>query len=313
MELRQLKTFQMVGKLLSFNRAAEALNYAQSTISFQIRALEEEFGVPLFDRLGKRVILTEAGQVLMRYSQKMLDIEEETLSEVAGRAQPQGSLSLRIPQSLATYYLPSILSRFHAQYPKVSFDINSCAYHSLEYELKSGVTDVAFLLAESIGARDLKFEVLGIQSLVVVAKPGHPLAGQRTMVIHDFEGEAVILPKHDCSYRMLFEQILTEERVKTASFIEMNTIEAIKQCVMKGIGVALMPEISVRREIHEKRLVVLPWTDEMLETAILMIWHKDKWISPLLQVFMEAAREEITMQSGFKAASAPGGCATGPD
>lgn len=161
MELRQLKTFLMVGKLLSFNRAAEILNYAQSTVSVQIRALEEEFGVPLFDRLGKQVVLTEAGQALMRYARKMIDIEDETHAEVSGRAQPQGSLSIRMPQSLSGCYLPAILSKFCAHYPNVGFDINSCAYHSLEHELKSGITDVAFLLAESISARDLKSEVLG--------------------------------------------------------------------------------------------------------------------------------------------------------
>jgi DNA-binding transcriptional LysR family regulator len=224
----------------------------------------------------------------------MLDIEEETLSEVSGRTQPQGSWSVRIPQSLGNYYLPEILSRFRTLYPKVGFDINSCAYHSLEHELKSGVTDVAFLLAESINAKDLQSEVLGIERLVIVAKPGHPLAGSLSMVIHDLEGEAIILPKHDCSYRMLFEQILTEERVKTASIIEMNTIEAIKQCVMKGIGVTIMPEISVREEIRAKKLIVLPWTEEMLETAVLMIRHKDKWISPVLQTFMSTAGEVVS-------------------
>jgi len=294
MELRQLKTFLMVGKLLSFNRAAEILNYAQSTVSVQIRSLEEELRVPLFDRLGKQVVLTEAGQALMRYAQKMIDIEEETRSEVTGRTQPQGSLSIRMPQSLSVCYLPEILSKFCALYPNVGFDISSCAYHSLEHELKSGITDVAFLMAESISARDLKSEVLGIVRLVVVANPGHTLAGRTSLSIRDLEGERIILPKHDCGYRMLFEQMLTEERVKTASIIEMNTLETIKRCVMEGIGVTIMPEMSVRKEIHEKELAVLPWTEEMLETAILMIRHKDKWLSPTLQAFMKSVRDVIS-------------------
>jgi DNA-binding transcriptional LysR family regulator len=297
MELRQLKTFLMVGKLLSFNRAAEVLNYAQSTVSVQIRALEEEFGVPLFDRLGKQVVLTEAGQALMRYARKMLDIDDETHAEVCGRTQPQGSLSIRMPQSLSGCYLPAILSKFCALYPNVGFDINSCAYHSLEHELKSGITDVAFLLAESISARDLKSEVLGIVRLVVVANPGHPLAKKSSISIRDLEGERIILPKHDCSYRMLFEQMLTEERVKTASMIEMNTLETVKRCVMKGIGVTIMPEISVRIEIDMKELAILPWTEEMLETAILMIRHKDKWISPTLLAFLDIVRDVISTRS----------------
>lgn len=296
MELRQLKTFQTVGKLLSFNGAAEVLHYAQSTVSVQIRGLEEEFGVPLFDRLGKRVILTEAGQVLMRYAQKMLDIADETRSEVADRSQTRGSLSIRAPQSLATYYLPAILGRFLADHPKVSFDINSCAYHALEQELKSGVTDVAFLLAESISARDLDFEVLGIESLVIVASPGHPLAGGRPMSIRDLKGEAVVLPKHDCSYRMVFEQMLLERSVQASSTIEMNSVEAIKQCVMAGVGVTLLPEIAVRKEIREGKLVALSWNEGAMETAALMIWHKDKWISPALEAFMNAAREVMALR-----------------
>jgi DNA-binding transcriptional LysR family regulator len=293
MELRQLKTFLTVGKLLNFNRAAETLNYAQSTVSVQIHALEEEFGVPLFDRLGKQVVLTEAGEALMRYAQKMLDIEEETHSEVGGSTRPKGSLSIRMPQSLGIYYLPEILGKFCTLYPNVNFGINSCTYHSLEHELKSGITDLAFLMAESISARDLKSEVLGFVRLMIVASPGHPLANKASVSMRDLEGERVFLAKHDCSYRMVFEQMLTEERVKTAAVIEVNTLETIKQCIMDGIGVTIMPEISVREEVNRNELAVLSWTEEMLETAILMIRHKDKWISPTLQAFMNTVREVI--------------------
>ncbi|MHC1730137.1 MAG: LysR family transcriptional regulator [Syntrophobacteraceae bacterium] len=293
MELRQLKTFLTLGKLLSFNRAAEVLNYAQSTVSVQIRMLEEEFGVPLFDRLGKQVLLTEAGQVLMRYAQKMIDIEEETHSQVAKQTQPQGSLSVRMPQSLSMCYLPAILSGFCQLYPRVSLDISSCATLSLEHELRSGITDVAFLLAESISARDLKSELLAIIPLLIVTNPGHPLSGRSSISLRDLEGESIFLPKHDCSYRMGFEQMLTEQGVMPASVIEMNTLETIKQCVMAGIGVTIIPEISVRKEIREKKLVALSLPEEMPETAILMILHKDKWISPTLDAFINRVREVV--------------------
>ena len=136
MELRQLKTFQTVTRLASFNRAAEALNYAQSTVSAQIKLLEEEFGVPLFNRLGKNITLTEAGQMLMRYSQRMLDIEKETLTKVSGWEEPHGSISIRIPQSIGTYLLPSVLSKFKESFPRVGFDISTCAYNELIQELK---------------------------------------------------------------------------------------------------------------------------------------------------------------------------------
>jgi len=291
MELRQLKTFQTVAKLLNFNRAAEILNYSQSAVSAQIKLLEEELGVSLFDRLGKSVRLTEAGHMLVQYSQKMLDIEKETLAKISGWGEPHGSISIRMPQSIATYLLPLVLREFHTRFPKVGLDISSCAYHSLQYELKTGITDVAFLLADSIHFAELKVELLRIEPLVIVASPNHPLAKQSVMHICDLTGQPIFLPKHDCSYKMIFEQILTEEKVDSATIIELNSIEAIKQCVIKEIGVTMIPLISVAEEISKNKLTILPWPEDNLETGILMIWHKDKWLSPTLQAFMDTVKE----------------------
>lgn len=293
MELRQLKTFQTVARLLSFNRAAEILNYSQSTVSAQIRLLEEEFGLKLFNRLGKRICLTEAGQMLMRYSQKMLDIEQETLTKVSGWEEPHGSISIRIPQSICTYLFPSVLCKFQASFPKVGFDIGTCAYEALIHELKTGITDLAFLLAESIPFPELKMETLGLETLVVVSSPDHQLAKQSIMHIRDLAGQTILLPKHDCSYKMLFQQLLVDEKVAPARFIELNGIEAIKQCVLKGIGVAMFPMMAIKEELAQKTMTILPWPEEQLETNILMIWHKDKWLSPVLQAFMDTTREAM--------------------
>lgn len=292
MEIRQLKTFQTLAKLLNFNRSAQVLNYSQSAVSTQIKLLEQELGVSLFDRLGKRVRLTEAGQILVQYSQKMLNIEEEILGNVSGWKEPAGSLSIRIPQSIGTYILPSVLMKFQKKFPKIGLDISSCAYHSLQHELKTGLTDLAFLLADSVPFSELKSELLVTVSLVIVSCPGHPLAGKDSLNIRDLGGETILLPKHDCSYKMVFEQILTEEKVDPATFIEANSIEAVKQCVIRGIGVAMIPMMSVMQEITQKKMVILPW-EEKLETGIIMIRHKDKWLSPTLRAFMEIFREEL--------------------
>ena len=290
MELRQLKTFQTVARLLSFNRAAKVLNYAQSSVSAQIKLLEEDFGVPLFNRLGKQIRLTPAGRMLMRYSQKMLDIEKETLAKVSGCEEPHGSISIRIPQSIATYLLPSVLTRFQRRFPKIGFDISSCAYDALIHELKTGIIDLAFLLAESIPFSELKTELLRIERLVVVSSPDHPLAKPDQLHLHDLANHSILLPKHDCSYKMLFEQMLTEEKIGPATFMEMNSVETIKRCAIKGIGVAMIPLMAIRQELALNQLRILPWPEETLETAVLMIWHRAKWISPALQDFMNTAR-----------------------
>ena len=293
MELRQLKTFQTVAELLSFHRAAHALNYAQSTVSTQIRLLEEEFGVPLFDRLGKRVRLTEAGLLLLRYARKMLDIEKETLEKVSGKEEPGGCLSIRIPQSIGTYVLPKVLKKFQAVLPRVGLDISTCAYEILIHELKTGITDLAFLMAESIPFKELRTELLAVEELVLVSNPNHPLVEKSALQFGNLSGQTILLPKHDCSYRMMFQRMLLEEKVEPAAFMEMNSVEAIKKCVQNGIGIAMLPEMSVSEELAQSKMAILNWPGEKLETGILMIWHRDKWLSPILTAFMEIVREEM--------------------
>jgi DNA-binding transcriptional LysR family regulator len=297
MELRQLRTFQTVARLMNFNRAADALNYAQSTVSAQIKLLEEELGVSLFDRLGKRIVITEAGQKLMRYAQKMIDIEQETLTEISNSETLIGSISVRAPQSVGTYLLPSVLQQFKRRYPRVGFDISSCALFTLRQELRSGIIDVAFLFAESVNASDLTAELVRIEPLVFVSGPNHALTQNIGMTFRDLNGQSIFLPKHDCSYKMQFEEMLTAESISPSVVMEFNSIEAIKQCVIKGLGITLIPEIAVKSELAQKKLEKIPWLDEPLETGVLMIRHKDKWISPALQAFMDICRETMKLSN----------------
>jgi DNA-binding transcriptional LysR family regulator len=293
MEFRQLKTFQTVATLLNFNRAAEVLNYAQSTVSAQIKGLEEDLGVKLFDRLGKGVILTDAGERLCKYAQKMLDIEAETLADVKGGTQSQGSLTVRVPQSVGNTYLPGVLTEYRRLFPGVSLNFHSCAFHSLEHELQTGVTDLAFLLAESINSASLTAEALRFERLLMISNQGHPLAEKDKVSIEDLSGETIFLAKADCGYRMIFERMLTEAGVEPLALLEFNSIEMLKACLIRSIGITMIPEITVREEIDGGGLSILQWEDSYMETAILMIHHKDKWLSPSLRSFMEITRSMI--------------------
>jgi DNA-binding transcriptional LysR family regulator len=293
MELRQLKTFRTVATLLSFHRAADALNYAQSTISAQIRGLEDELGVKLFDRLGKRVALTHAGELLSLYAQKMLDIEAETLSEVKGRAQPQGSLTIRVPQTIGNSYMPRVLEAFRKRFPLVGFEFNVCAFHSLEHELQTGVTDLAFLLAESINSAILVAEPLRFERILMVCNPDNPLADRSAVATKELADEPIFTAKSDCGYRMVFEQILTRENVEPSTILEFNSLEMLKACLKTSAGVTVIPEITVRNELDGKELAPVNWTENYIESAVLMIWHRDKWLSPALAAFMDTARSII--------------------
>jgi DNA-binding transcriptional LysR family regulator len=293
MELRQLKTFRTVATLLSFNRAADVLNYAQSTISVQIKALEEDLGVRLFDRLGKRIVLTEAGELLSQYAQKMLDMEAETLAGVKDRKQPQGSLTIRVPQTIGNNYLPRVLSEYRNDFPLVSFNFCTCAFHSLEHELQTGVTDVAFLLAESIQSANLVAEPLRFERLLMVSNPANPLAQKAKVSLRNLADQSIFLAQSDCGYRMVFEQMLTEANVKPKTLLEFSSVEMLKGCLKVSQGVTMIPEIAVRAEVGQGELSILAWEEDHMESAVLMIWHKDKWLSPSLRAFMDIARAVI--------------------
>jgi DNA-binding transcriptional LysR family regulator len=293
MEIRQLRSFQTVANLLSFNRAAERLNYAQSSISAQIQALEEELKVQLFDRLGRRVQLTEAGTQLLEYANKILDLVAESHSEMTAVKEPLGSLTIRIPETFGVHRLPAVIKEFHRRCPKVRLHFITCAHEGLEKDLRKGLTDLAFLLTESFQAADLMMETVGFESVVLVAGPDHPLAAKKAVPTQALTGETILLSRVDCSYRKSFERLLHEEGITRLTKLEFHSVEVIKRSVMAGVGITVLPEIAVAEEVATQRLVILPWSQGQIEVALLMIWYRDRWLSPTLRAFMEVAKSVL--------------------
>ncbi len=296
MELRDLRTFLAVARRLSFHRAAVEVHAAQSTVSARIAALEDDLGVRLFERLGRTVRLTQAGERLRDHAAKMLDLEDEARAWVAGAGEARGSLTVRVPESLCAWRMGGLIREFRERFPQVHLSLMACTHDTLEQDLRQGVRDLAFLLYDGIGARDLVVEALGVERLVLVGAPGHRLAALPAIGPADLRGETLVLSKTDCSYRRLFEALLDERGIARAPGVEFSSAAALKACVMGGLGVTLLPEIAVRADVAAGRLAVLPWDEQEggpLETAVLMLRHKDKWLAPPLAAFMELARARL--------------------
>lgn len=299
MELRQLKTFRVVATLNSFNQAAEVLGYAQSTVSQHIKSLEEDLATSLFIRAGRHIALTEAGELLLQYAHKILDVEEEIRTKIIDQSETFGSLAMRIPETVSTYYLPLILSGFHKLYPKVGFSFNRCSYFGLEDELRSGMIDLAFLMTDAYRTSSLEVEMLTQLKLVMVAHPGNSLTSKPGVSARDIGDEPLFLPKEDCSYGKLLKQVLTEETTEPKYVLSLNSIEAIKKCIIEGIGITIIPELAVQEEINSGSMSILPWRGEGLDKVkLFMIWHKDRWVSPVLQAFMQVTREVVSPSPG---------------
>lgn len=301
MELRQLRTFRAVGRSLSFTRAAAELGYVQSSITAQVQALERELGVPLFDRLGRRVVLTDAGRRLLEYASRLVELEEEARARVSGSDEPSGSLTISASETHCTYRLPVVLSRYRARYPMVRPILRPNTGGALDADLRralaEGTVDIAFVLEEPIGpVEHLVVEPLAPEPALVVAPPNHPLADKPEVEAADLQGESILLTEEGCAYRKLFQQALATAAVSGATILEFSSVEAIKQCAIAGTGVAVLSAISVADELAEGKLVELAWRGPSFGVVTQMVRHRGKWLSPTLSSFLELSRELCWVQ-----------------
>jgi DNA-binding transcriptional LysR family regulator len=289
MELQQLRTFQVVARTLSFTQAAALLNYAQSSITAQIRALEKELGKPLFNRLGRKVQLTDAGKQMLWYADKLLKLAEEAQSVVSNDRRLAGAISIGAPETICTYHLPGILRTFRAKFPQVQLSYRPMLDADIYQQVRNGTIDVAFLLQEPLQSNGLIVERLRQESLLVLSAAGHPLSRLPHVGPADLKGETVLLTENGCGYRHLFERALVREGTYPQSTLEFNSVEAIKQCVIAGLGIAFLPQVAVAEEITRGTLAVLNWK-EPFHAHTLMVWHKDTWLSLPLNEFLNLSR-----------------------
>ncbi len=197
MEFRQLKTFRAVAEHLNFTKTAENLHMAQSSVSAQIKALEEELEIKLFDRIGRRVLITDAGQKLYDYARKIEDMTDEIQSEVSGSGYTRGSLTVRVPETIAAVYIPEIVARFHALNPGVRLSFINCTDRKLREELNSGRIDLAFLMTDSIHLKEVNVGLLKTEKLILVSGPSHPLTHKNRVTLQDLKHKTILLPKTD--------------------------------------------------------------------------------------------------------------------
>ncbi|MED3574313.1 LysR family transcriptional regulator [Cytobacillus praedii] len=295
MEIKQLITFSHAAENLNFTQTAKLLNFAQSSVTAQIKALEDEIGKPLFERLGKRLILTEAGHMFKQYAEKMIRLSEEAILAANGEEEPTGTLTIGAQESQCTYRLPPILKEFKDAFPKVKLIFKPA--HSDEMarkQLMEGALDIAFIMDKVRPEGSLRVEELIKEELKLVVAPDHY---NSILSLEDLKYETLLLTETGCSYRIMLEDSLKSAGVYPLDKIEFVSIEAIKQCVIAGLGVALLPEMVVKKDIKEGRMKEFAWatSDSQLFTQI--AWHKDKLMTPPLEAFIRLTRKIYLSES----------------
>jgi DNA-binding transcriptional LysR family regulator len=293
MEVRQLQIFRTLAEELNFTRTAERVHTVQSNVTAQIKALEEELGVPLFDRLGRRVTLTDAGRNFLPFADQALAAMEQGQRAVQTGAEPSGPLRIGAPESVLTYRLPQVLRAYRRRFPHVELIFRPYSDATLALKLEAGKFDMAICMSDNLQAQSIRSIRLKMERVLLLAEPGHPLATRATVKPADLAGQNLLLTEAGCGYREKLDRALALQNVRPANITEFSSVEAIKQCVAVGMGLGLLPAIVVTRELRQRQLKALHWAGPSLDIATHILWHKDKWVSPAMAAFIEMVKEKL--------------------
>jgi DNA-binding transcriptional LysR family regulator len=285
MELRELKTFRVVAQTLNFTRAAEILGYAQSSVTAQIRSLEADLGVPLFNRLNRRVSLTDAGVRLLDYAHRIIGLCVEAQEVVSAGLELSGKIIISAPESVCTYKLPALLHTFKQHYPTIRVVFQPMAVSEIYTALWNGVIDIALLLDTRQPPPHLQTSILASEQIFLLAAGEHPLAHAVELTPEMLQNENFLLTERGCAYRQTFVTRLHSIGLKLPKTLEFSSIEAIKQCAMAQLGLAYLPAMTVVKELADCKLIRLPWSE--LELSLQLVWHADKWMSPATHAFIK--------------------------
>ena len=258
LDSRQLRAFSILARTGSFTATAQELHLSQSAISHSMKALEQEIGCRLLDRMGKTVVLTQAGEQLLVHVEKVLQ-EMATARVELGRLGKWGSSRLRIGASTTAcqYVLPAVLREFKESFPQCAISIEPGDTPEMIEALRAHRIDLAVNL-EPRGEEPLEFRPLFTDELVFVTSPLHPWARAGKVTRDEIPREHYILyGKGSYTFRMV-EDYFREDKVVLHSQLDLGNMEAIKELVKLGLGISIMAPWTVRKELSEKSLVALP-------------------------------------------------------
>lgn len=255
LELADMRIFRAVAETGSFLAASEALHCAQSGVSQRMQRLEKELGTELFSRSRKGVSLTKKGELLLARAVRLLELADETESELRDDSVPSGAIRIGSLQTIAETVLPGILAAYHAKYPDVSLSVMTGNSEALAEAVAGRSADIAFT-GEVPLSSDLEAAPFIRESLCLAVSSGE--SGFRTLP--DLTGRTAVVFRKGCSYRKVLERLMEEKGIRPSGFAEMDSTAAIAAAVRAGMGAALLPESSVRRYADEgsMRLLELP-------------------------------------------------------
>jgi DNA-binding transcriptional LysR family regulator len=289
MDLRRLEVFAKVAELGSFSRAAEALFLTQPTVSEHVRALEEDLGIQLLDRLGRGATPTPGGQVLLGYARRILALTREArqaIDQFQGRM--GGELTVGGSTIPGEYVLPALIGKFKGQYPDISISLLVGSSRRVAEWVEEGKVEVGVVGALP-ASRTLQSRELMGDELVIVVPAGHAWCERQVVTLADVKAEPLLVRERGSGSREALERALAEVGSGLTAFRvvgEMGSTQAVKQAVRADVGVTIISRRAVVDECRAGLLVCVKLADLNVSRSFYLVTHRDRTRSPLAQAFV---------------------------
>lgn len=287
MENRNARTFVKIVETGSFTKAAELLGYSQAAVTAQIKSMEKELGVPLFDRIGKRVYLTHEGKTFLPHALNMLKAEEEALSSIRHDGPLTGSISICAPSSYADHVLPDLVLNYRNIHPGVFISVRTSDYvDDSTQRLARGEID--FLVRLDEDSKDPGFVTIASrpEPLIFVTYPGNPMLGRDKLSIGDVVKKQFITSTREIGYSAILEKELLKMGMELQPVMDIGSVEAIIRILLGGFGVALLPGYVASGYIEKGELAEIKVKDYEIKMNSYYLCSKDRWINPAMREFI---------------------------
>ena len=292
MDMKNINTFIYTAELGSFTKAAELLGYSQSTVSFQIRQLEEELGTVLFERINRTVALTDRGKEILRYAHRMKQLAGEMQEMVQPKQEVRGHLRIAMSDSLCEEIAEKLFILLQQKYPEVTMKIVIAGTDEMFRLLNQNQVDFVYTLDRHIYHSDYVIVTESREAVHFVTGYQNRLSRKKQILLEDLICQPFILTEKEMSYRRMLSEYLASCSLEIQPVFEVGNTELICRMLEKNTSaVSLLPDYVTEKAAREKRLVRLDVKDFQLDIWKQLLYHRDKWISPQMQAFMNVIKE----------------------
>ena len=291
MDVRDLQVFLSVSKHLNYTRAGEEINLSQPSVSVRIHQLESELRVKLFEQLGKKVVLTDAGQLLVPYANRVIaavDDAHHAVDELQGLE--RGSLRIGASTTPGMYLVPQVVARFKRSHPKIDIHLRIKDTREVEDGVLNNEFDFGFV-GGHLAAAEVSAHAWLTDELLLVVSPDHRLGKKKTVRKQDLEGESFIVRESGSATRATIVAQLQQANFELDAVIEMENPESIKKAVQSGLGIAFISKFAIATELKAKTLTAIRVRDLTINRELKIVHRKDKHLSRAALAFIKMARD----------------------